>query len=112
MEKTESVTVDDLNVARAFDAPDEANSPLLVNTNAVLTLPVALQSLKVVAWRRFQKFNRCSSRQLRQLSFSKALKTAEPFRLSGFEQRLRICIFAYLNDWVVRLDAIPFTGSR
>ena len=45
MEKTESVTVDDLNVARAFDAPDEANSPLLVITNAVLTVAIALQSL-------------------------------------------------------------------
>jgi hypothetical protein len=42
--------VDDLNIFRLAFAPDEADSPLIVDPNTVLTLPVAAQSLKPISW--------------------------------------------------------------
>ena len=42
--------IDDLDAFRRAFAPDEAESPLIVDPDAMLTLPVAAQSLKPVSW--------------------------------------------------------------
>jgi hypothetical protein len=42
--------IDDLDAFRRAFAPDEAESPLIVDPDAMLTLPVATQSLKPVSW--------------------------------------------------------------
>lgn len=59
--------IDDLNVKCMTLTPTEADSPLLVDPNAVLTLPITFQSLKLIrAWN--QKVLQVSSRvQLLQL---------------------------------------------
>jgi hypothetical protein len=42
--------IDDLDVFRRAFAPDEAESLLIVDPDAMLTLPVTAQSLKPVSW--------------------------------------------------------------
>ena len=49
-----SVAVNDLNVTGAFIGPDEADSPLLVDSYAVLARSIILQRLKAVARRQLQ----------------------------------------------------------
>jgi len=42
--------IDDLDAFRRAFALDEADSPLILDPDAMLTLPVATQSLKPVSW--------------------------------------------------------------
>jgi hypothetical protein len=42
--------VDDLDAFRRAIAPDEADSPLIVDPDTMLTLPVTPKSLKPVSW--------------------------------------------------------------
>ena len=42
--------IDDLDAFRRAVAPDEANSPLVVDPDTGLTLPVTTQRLKPVSW--------------------------------------------------------------
>jgi hypothetical protein len=42
--------IDDLDAFRRAFAPDEADSPLIVDPDTMLTLPVTAQSLKPVPW--------------------------------------------------------------
>jgi hypothetical protein len=44
--------IDDLDAFRRALAPDEADSPLIVDPDTVLTLSVTAQSLKPVSWNR------------------------------------------------------------
>jgi hypothetical protein len=44
------MVIDDLDLFRRAFAPDEADSPLTVDPDAMLTLPVAAQSLEPVSW--------------------------------------------------------------
>ena len=46
------MVIDDLDALRRALAPDEADSPLIVDADTVLTLPAAAQSLKAVSWNR------------------------------------------------------------
>ena len=43
------MVIDDLDALRRALAPDEADSPLIVDADTVLTLPAAAQSLKAVS---------------------------------------------------------------
>ncbi len=49
--KSSLVVVDYLDVSCVSIRPFEANAPLIVDTNAVLALPITLQSLKLVSRR-------------------------------------------------------------
>ncbi len=44
------MVVHDLNVIRIAIAPDEAQPPLVVDPDAVLSDPIACESLQVIAW--------------------------------------------------------------
>jgi hypothetical protein len=46
-----SMVVGDLDAVRGTITPDKAQPPLVIDADAVLALPVALQSLKAVPWR-------------------------------------------------------------
>ena len=48
-------------------APNETDSPLVVNPDGVLSLPVTAQSLKLVSWRRCQNAQFRGSMQLQKL---------------------------------------------
>jgi len=67
------VIISDLNFVRAVNSPDEADAVLIVDPDAMLSDPVALQRFQPVAWRdaqvvqvggcfnlvQFAKSNRC-----------------------------------------------------
>jgi hypothetical protein len=48
--------IDDLDAFRRAFVPDEADSPLIVDPDTMLTLPVAAERLKPVAWNRRHVF--------------------------------------------------------
>jgi hypothetical protein len=52
-----SMVIDDLDVPGFAVSPNEANAPLLVDPNAVLSLPVAAQGFQAIAGRRPQIVN-------------------------------------------------------
>ena len=52
-----SVVVDDLDVVRIAIAPTKADAPLIVDTDAVLAGPVALELLQAITRRHSQVFN-------------------------------------------------------
>jgi len=63
-----SVVVHDLDVDWANARPYEADSPLVIDANAVLTLSIALQGLKAVARRSLQKVQGLCRVKLGELS--------------------------------------------
>ena len=58
------MVVNDLSVGGATFCPDEAQSPLIVDADAVLTLPVLLQRFEAVTRRRAQEVQGLSSVKL------------------------------------------------
>ncbi len=92
------MVVDDLNVVRVARAPDETDSPLSVDANAVLTSPITLEFLQAI--RRWDsqviKVNR--SVQHAELSESRSLDvSAEAFDSLALKQPLRITVLEALN---------------
>jgi hypothetical protein len=61
------VIVHDLYVMRIAGTPPETNPPLIIDPDAVLTGPVALQRLKPIAWWDAQEFQGGRSMNLQQL---------------------------------------------
>jgi hypothetical protein len=47
---TPSVVIDNFNVGGMAIDPHKANSPLCIDANAMLALPVAFEGFKLVAW--------------------------------------------------------------
>src|SRR5688572_14827788 len=62
------VIVDDLDVIRVSISPAETDPPLIINSDAVLADPAALQGFQPVARRHAQKIKRSSGIDLDQLS--------------------------------------------
>ena len=78
--------INDFNILRSRSGPAEADAPLIVDTNAVLTLSIAIQSLKSVAGRRAQELERCRSLELRELAGRYFHDRAEARRFAGFKE--------------------------
>jgi hypothetical protein len=53
--------IHNLNVVRVSVDPFEANSPLLIDANTMLTFSITLQSFQTIAWRHGQIFQADSS---------------------------------------------------
>jgi hypothetical protein len=85
-----SVVVHDFDVDRANARPYEADSPLVVDANTVLTLSITLQCLKAIARWRFQKVQSLGCIELSQLSFCDCHECLEPSGASALVQRLRV----------------------
>jgi hypothetical protein len=85
-----SVVVHDLDVDRAKARPYEADSPLVVDANTVLPLSIALQCLKVIARRGFQKVQSLRRIELSQLSFRDSHECPEPSGVPALVQCLRV----------------------
>ena len=62
------MVIHDFDVMRIGVSPPEADTPLVVDSNAVLTFPVSCQSFQSIAGRNSQIIDRLSSIQHRQLS--------------------------------------------
>lgn len=63
-----SVIVDDLYFRRPVWSPDEADAPLLIDTDTVLSLPVIFQRFHTVAGWYLQIVKNCRPVQLRKLT--------------------------------------------
>ena len=80
------VVVNDLNVLRSRGGPAEADAPLIVDADAVLTLAVALERLKSIAGRRTQELKCRRGLELRELSGSHLNDRPEACRFAGFKK--------------------------
>jgi len=67
------VVVNDLNLRSIAVPPNETDSPLIVDSNAVLSRSVALQLLKPVRWRNPKRIQATRRRENFELSRSQAL---------------------------------------
>ena len=85
-----SVIVDDLDLMRIAAAPHEADPPALVDANAVLAGPVALEGFQVVARRATQIFQAARRRKVEQLPPGHPFDGPEARHGLVGEQRLRI----------------------
>jgi hypothetical protein len=63
-----SVVVHNFNVNGTHVRPDEADAPLVIDTNTVLTLSIAFQRFKAIARRRLQEIEGLSCLQLGKLA--------------------------------------------
>jgi len=81
-----SVIVDDLYVRRTFCRPDEANSPLLVDADAVLPFAIILQRLKAVARGHLQIIKNRRPVQLCELSEGRAFNVHPALDALAFEE--------------------------
>jgi hypothetical protein len=83
------VVVNHLDLLRVAVLPDEADPILVVDPNAVLPLPIAGKSLKVIAWERAEVVEALGGVQLRQLPLrDKGLRSVP--QLSLFSGRIRL----------------------
>jgi hypothetical protein len=44
------VVVDDLDILRSIRGPNETDTPLVIDPDAVLAFPIALEGLQAIAW--------------------------------------------------------------
>ena len=83
------MVIHDLHINGADARPHEADAPLVVDTNTVLTLPITFQRLKVVARRSFQEFESLGRFKLSELALRNLHERFELLRAFAFVQRLR-----------------------
>ena len=80
--------VDDLDSFRRAFSPDKAQSPLVVDPDAVLTLPVAVQCIEAVSWDRRQVLQPLSVIQHSQLSPRDRFNVSELAAVLALEELL------------------------
>src|SRR5262245_29561100 len=68
-----SMIVDDLDFVRIVLAPDEANPPLLIDADRILTFPVSFESFQPIGWRHTQVFEPLRVVEKTQLSKRRVL---------------------------------------
>ena len=85
------VVIDDLDVERVGGAPDEADAPLVVDADAVLTRTGTFESLEVIAWRNTKVGERVSGINDDELSQCCALKCRrQTARATAMKERFRV----------------------
>ena len=84
------MVIDDLDLVRPPVAPDEADPPLVVDSNAVLSRPVAAQHFQMVTGRRTKVGQGASCIQIVQPAKCGLGDVAETSALAGAEQGLRM----------------------
>jgi hypothetical protein len=67
------MVVNYLHILGALRSPHKANSPLIVDADAVLPLPISLQSFELIAWRHAQVIKNRGPIKLLQLSKRRTL---------------------------------------
>jgi hypothetical protein len=78
----------DLNIMRPIGLPFETYPPLVVDSNAVLALPIAFQSLQLVAGWNAQVTYYCGSLQLQQFASRNPLNILESPNCLAIKERL------------------------
>src|SRR5713101_2431243 len=85
-----SMVVDDLDVPRAVVSPSEANSPLIIDSDAVLPTPITAKLFQSVARRHSQVVQIFRAVQHLQLPFDLRLERPELPRRTASEQLLGV----------------------
>ena len=83
------MVVDDLDAFGVRAIPSKANAELIVDADAVLSRPIALECLEPIAGRYAQKVQRCRRMNLFQLASCDALDCAKSAYGRPLEQSLR-----------------------
>jgi hypothetical protein len=92
--------------------PHEANAPLVVDANAVLTLSVTLEYLKTITWRSFQKVQSLGCLQLSHLALCDLQESFEFPRALAFVQRLRVLALERLDHASIVLRGASYRKMR
>ena len=82
-----SVVVHDFNIRRANFSPYEANAPLIIDADAVLTLPVVFQCLKVIPRWCLQEIQCLRCVELREFPLGDLGQSPEPTWVLALVQR-------------------------
>lgn len=99
------MVVDDFHVFGTGGGPDEAHTPLPIDTDTVLSRAVVLQGLQLVSRWRTQERQRMRGIELRQLADGHILDGAESLGITALEQRLRILAVKAPNHGCIVLRA-------
>lgn len=87
------MVIGDLHIVGIAVCPAEADPPLIVHTNAPLTIPITGKLLQPVARRDAQEVKGCSAAELFQFALGNALYVLRQFcRKTALKQLL--CLFA------------------
>lgn len=92
------MVVDDFYVFGAIVRPSEANPPLLVDADAVLSLPIALERFECVTGRNLQVIKNNRPIQLGKLLERRALDVHPSLHPLAFEQRLGVAALEALDS--------------
>jgi hypothetical protein len=96
-----SVVVGDLNVEGVSITPNKADSPLVVDPDAVLTLAVPFQFLQPIPRRHAQVLERHRSMEQQQLSSRHSLEAPEAWHVLVVKEPLDVP-----NDSIIMLEYI------
>jgi hypothetical protein len=86
------VIVDDLNIMRAPITPPKTNSPLVVDTNAVLTTSCFFQGLQAIPWWHTQILQTTRDLQLQKLSPGHSRYVHELLYRRSVKQGFSVCV--------------------
>ena len=78
--------IHNFNTAGMAVCPDKANPPLVIDADAVLTLPVAFRRFQTIAGRYFQKTQIRSGIQLLQFAHRHRFNIGKPFHPPALKQ--------------------------
>jgi hypothetical protein len=87
-----SVVVHDLNLLRLAILPDETDSILIVDTDAVLPPPITGESLKVIPGKRAQVVESLGCVKLRELALRDPGDAPKPARRISLKERLCVAV--------------------
>ena len=94
--------VDDLYVVRIAGTPSEANSPLIVDPDTVLTGPVAFQGFQPIAGRNTKKVETRRCVDLQQFSMRNSLYVGcKPSAMLAPKELLRLSVRKALDHWAI-----------
>jgi len=105
MRAAPSVVIDNFDFGGAFSGPDEAQSELIIDADAVLAAPVPVQRLQAIGRRYAQIPQIGRNVEHRQLAQGSGFDVAPPRHALAIEQRLR----AFAGE---RLDRQGSNGCR
>ena len=97
---TPSLVVHDFNVSRPNLRPHEADAPLIVDADTVLTFPIVLQRFQVIARWRLQESQRLCCVQLRE---QRPATLASALSRRGLFPSYSAKVSLHLNDWIMRV---------
>jgi len=107
-----SVVIHDFDLGWAFWSPEETNTPLCIDPDAVLLLPIACEFFKVVARWTTQEIQRGRGIQLSQLAFGSMLDACESTCIASLEKVLGFLAQKGLDCHVVTiLCGLPGSGK-